>query len=275
MSRHVPRALRARLRYRAFLGLVLVSLAGCSGASEEDNYVELPVEDLYNAAQDSLQAGRYREAARTFEDVDRQHPYSTWATQAQLMTAYAYYENDNYDEAISAAERFIQLHPGSPDAAYAYYLRGISYYERISDVGRDQAMTNQALSAFNDLISRYPDSTYARDAQLKVDLANDHLAGKEMEIGRYYLDRSEPIAAVNRFQRVVDSYQTTTHVPEALHRLTEAYLMLGMVDEAEQSAAVLGYNYPGSEWYQDSYQLLADNGLVMPGQPELAADEGS
>lgn len=253
------------------LALVLVTLAACSSSEEEDTYVELPVDDLYNAAQDSLQAGRYREAARSFEDVDRQHPYSTWATQAQLMTAYAYYENDDYDEAIGASERFIQLHPGSPDAAYAYYLRAISYYERISDVGRDQLMTNEALAAFNDLITRYPESTYARDAQLKVDLANDHLAGKEMEIGRYYLDRGEPIAAVNRFQRVVDSYQTTTHVPEALHRLTEAYLTLGMADEAAQTAAVLGYNYPGSEWYEDSYRLLADNGMVVPGQPELAA----
>ena len=172
------------------------------------------------------------------------------------MSAYAFYEANDYDEAIAAAQRFIELHPGNADVPYAYYLVGISYYEQISDVGRDQKMTEQALAAFDELVRRFPDSKYARDAELKADLTRDHLAGKEMSIGRYYLRRGQYVAAINRFRNVVERYQTTTHVPEALHRLTEAYLALGLDEEAQKNAAVLGYNFPSSEWYQDSYALL-------------------
>jgi outer membrane protein assembly factor BamD len=237
------------------ISVAILILSGCSGTDEED-YVERPVEELYNEAQDLLEDGDARRAGQAFEEVERQHPYSEWATRAQLMSAFAYYDANDYDEAIAAAERFVELHPGHQDVPYAYYLIGISYYERISDVGRDQKMTEQALAAFDELLRRFPGSEYARDAQLKADLARDHLAGKEMEIGRYYLHRGQYVAAINRFRNVVDRYQTTTHVPEALHRLTEAYLALGLEQEAQKNAAVLGYNFPGSQWYLDSYALL-------------------
>ena len=230
-------------------------VAGCSGDGDEE-YVERPVEDLYNQAQDLLEDGDAHQAGQAFEEVERQHPYSQWATRAQLMSAYAFYEANDYDEAIAAAQRFIELHPGNQDVPYAYYLVGISYYEQISDVGRDQKMTERALEAFDELVRRFPDSKYARDAELKADLTRDHLAGKEMSIGRYYLRRGQYVAAINRFRNVVERYQTTTHVPEALHRLTEAYLALGLDEEAQKNAAVLGYNFPSSEWYQDSYALL-------------------
>jgi outer membrane protein assembly factor BamD len=248
---------------RAALALVAATaiLGGCSGDGE-DEYVERPVEELYNEAQDLLENGSPRQAGQAFEEVERQHPYSLWATRAQLMSAYAFYEANSYDEAIAAAERFIELHPGHQDVPYAYYLIGISYYEQISDVGRDQKMTEEALQAFDELTRRFPDSEYARDARLKGDLARDHLAGKEMEIGRYYLRRGQYVAAINRFRNVVDRYQTTTHVPEALHRLTEAYLSLGLEQEAQKNAAVLGYNFPSSEWYEDSYALL-NGGLAQ------------
>jgi outer membrane protein assembly factor BamD len=245
------------MRYAALALVATASiLVGCSGDGDEEEYVERPVEELYNEAQDLLERGDPREAGQAFEEVERQHPYSQWATRAQLMSAYAFYEASNYDDAIAAAQRFIELHPGHEDVPYAYYLIGISYYEQISDVGRDQKMTEEALAAFDELRRRFPDSRYARDAELKADLARDHLAGKEMSIGRYYLRRGQYVAAINRFRNVVDRYQTTTHVPEALHRLTEAYLSLGLEQEAQKNAAVLGYNFPSSQWYQDSYALL-------------------
>jgi outer membrane protein assembly factor BamD len=212
-------------------------------------------------ALDAMQAGDYDEAARLFDEVERQHPYSEWASKAQLMAAYAFYQKNSYDEAVNALDRFIELHPGSPDVAYAYYLKAISYYEQISDVGRDQKATSDALNALEELVRRFPDSKYSRDAQLKIDLALDHLAGKHMEIGRFYQDRSEYLAAINRFRTVIERYQTTTHVPEALHRLVESYLAMGIVDEAKSTAAVLGHNFPGSEWYIDSYALLTGENL--------------
>lgn len=243
-----------------------LGLGACAGGADEDDYVERPVDELYNHAMDLLEQGDYLLAAQGFEEVERQHPYSQWATRAEIMAAYAFYEANAYDEAIAAAERFISLHPGNKDVPYAYYLIGVSYYERISDVGRDQKMTELALNAFDELIRRFPDSEYARDATLKADLARDHLAGKEMEIGRYYLQQGKYVGAINRFRNVIDSYQTTTHVPEALHRLTEAYLALGVDQEAQKAAAVLGYNYPDSRWYRDSYALV--NGLPPPDEPE-------
>lgn len=239
-----------------FCAALLLLLPACSSSSETEAQVEKPVEELYNGAQEALQAGRYKEATKLFEEVERQHPYSQWATKSQLMAAYSAYQGDSYDDAILALDRFIELHPGSEDIDYAYYLKALAYYEQISDVARDQAITKESLEAFDTLVQRFPDSKYARDAKLKMDLTNDHLAGKEMEIGRYYLNRGEVNAAINRFRTVVKDYQTTTHTPEALHRLVECYLSLGLHTEAERVAAVLGYNYPGSKWYQDTYKII-------------------
>src|SRR5579863_4346978 len=230
-------------------------LAAC-GSADKDKYVEKPVEQLYNAAMNQLLDEEYEKAAKAFEEVERQHPYSVWATKAQLMSAYSLYEAGKYDESVAAAERFISLHPGHRDIAYAYYLKALDYYVQIADVGRDQKTTQQAMTALNEVVRRFPESKYGRDARLKIDLVRDHLAGKEMEIGRYYERQGSYLAAVNRFKRVVDQYQTTTHVPEALERLTECYLGLGLTDEAQRTAAVLGYNYPGSAWYDSTYALL-------------------
>jgi outer membrane protein assembly factor BamD len=244
---------RGRVR-RALLAVAALALAatGCAANDEEEEYVERPVAELYNQALDQLHDGNPRQAAQDFEEVERQHPYSEWATRAQLMSAYAFYQADAYDD----------LHPGHRDVPYAHYLIGVSYYEQISDVGRDQRNTELALEAFEELMRRFPQSDYARDAGLKADLARDHLAGKEMTIGRYYLRRGKYVAAINRFRSVIDNYQSTTHVPEALHRLTEAYMALGVAEEARRTAAVLGYNFPSSSWYQDSYALV--NGGTEP-----------
>lgn len=237
---------------------LLALVPACSSSKDKDAsaQVEKPVEELYNGAQAALSAKNYDEATRLFEEVERQHPYSQWATKAQLMAAYSAYQGDNYDDAILALDRFIELHPGSEDIDYAYYLKALAYYEQISDVQRDQGLTQQALESFNTLVQRFPESKYSRDAKLKMDLTNDHLAGKQMEIGRYYLNRGEVNAAINRFRTVVKDYQTTTHTPEALHRLVECYLTLGLHTEAERVAAVLGYNYPGSKWYEDTYKII-------------------
>ena len=238
-------------------GLVIAAallLAAC--ASEEAPYVERPVDDLYNEAVNALQNRNFGLAVQRFEEVERQHPYSVWATKAQLMSAYAYYQRNRYDDAIIALDRFISLHPANKDVPYAYYLKGLCYYEQISDVVRDQRMTREAMKALGVVVGRYPTSKYARDARIKLDLTRDHLAGKEMEIGRYYHRQGQYLAAINRFRVVVEKYQTTTHVPEGLHRLTEAYLALGAVDEARRTASVLGHNFPGSEWYIDSYEML-------------------
>lgn len=255
-----------RSRWTVFAVLALIA-AACS--SDEAAYVERPVEQLYNEAMDSLLEGNYGTAAISFDEVERQHPYSIWATRAQLMTSFAYYQANRYDDAILAAERFVQLHPGFDTVDYAYYLIAISYYEQIVDVGRDQRVTELALKSLEDVVLRFPESDYARDARLKIDLARDHLAGKEMSIGRYYLRQRQYLAAINRFRAVIETYQTTTHVPEALHRLTESYLALGVATEAQTAAAVLGYNFPGSEWYIDSYELLEGVNL----RPEV--DKGS
>ena len=231
-------------------------VSACGGASPPSEVAERPAEELYNEAMDLLLDGLPVHAALKFDEVERQHPYSVWADKAQLMAAYSHYKMNQYDKAIPALDRFIQLHPGSRDAPYAYYLKALSYYERITDVGRDQDMTEKALKALQEVMRRYPESKYARDARLKIDLTYDHLAGKQMEIGRFYLMRGHHLAAINRFRTVVEQYQTTSHVPEALHRLTEAYLALGITDEAQTAAAVLGHNFPGSEWYIDSYTLM-------------------
>jgi outer membrane protein assembly factor BamD len=243
-----------RCLHAAAFVFAALALAAC--ASKKDTYVDRPVEDLYNSAMDQLLDGEYTIAVKDFDEVDRQHPYSAWATKAQLMSAYTLYQQGKYDESITAADRFIQLHPGHRDVAYAYYLKALDYYSQIADVARDQRTTQQALSALAEVQRRFPDTQYARDAHLKMDLARDHLAGKDMDIGRWYERQGDYLAAVNRFKRVVDEYQTTTHVPEALERLTECYLALGLVDEARRTAAVLGYNYPGNKWYNDTYALV-------------------
>ena len=235
-----------------------ILLAGCSssGESKQSEQVEESVDTLYNRAAEALDNKDYAAASRFFEEVERQHPYSKWATQAQLMAAYSYYEAQKYDDALIALDRFIQLHPGNKDVDYALYLRALCFYEQISDVRRDQFLTEESMRAFDTLIRRFPESKYTRDAKLKRDLTLDHLAGKEMEIGRYYLVRGHVNAAINRFQTVVRDFETTTHTAEALHRLVEANLTLGLTEEATRIAAVLGHNYPGSEWYKQSYQLL-------------------
>lgn len=252
-SFRIPDTLLRRLT-AALAALLVLGLAACS--EEEPEYVERPVEELYNEAMDMMEVRNYSAAVAAFEEVDRQHPYSVWATKAQLMSAYVNYRADRYDEAIIALDRFIDLHPGNREIAYAYYLRGISYYEQIVDVGRDQKITRLALDSLRDVTRRFPNTEYARDAQLKIDLTLDHLAGKEMSIGRFYQERDEHLAAINRFKTVIRVYETTTHVPEALHRLVESYTALGIRPEAERTAAVLGYNFPGSDWYANSYVLL-------------------
>ena len=248
----------------------LSSITPWSGKSEEISQKEdpttVPVEQLYNNGIDALNQKRYKTAVGQFDAIEQNYPYSSWAVNAQLMHGYAEYLQNNYTEAVGALDRFIQLHPSHRDIAYAYYLRALSFYEQIADVQRDQKGTEQAMTALQDVVNRFPESAYARDARLKIDLCRDHLAGKEMEVGRWYEGQKLYAAAINRFQRVIDEYQTTNHTPEALHRLTEIYLLLGMTDQARRTAAVLGHNYPGNRWYEDSWnQLVADD--VIQGAP--------
>lgn len=252
----------------ALIAVLAAGLSACGGNSDNEiEYVETPVEDLYNDAVDMLEQGRWADATVRFDEVERQHPYSVWARRAMLMSAFTHYQNNEYQEAILAAQRFISLHPGHRDVAYAYYLVGICYYEQIRDVGRDQQITEQAMATLSEVVRRFPNSEYARDARLKIDLTRDHLAGKEMEVGRWYQRREELNAAINRFRTVITDYQTTSHVPEALHRLVECYLALGLDDEAQATAAVLGYNYPGDRWYADSYRLLQNRNLEPEERP--------
>lgn len=227
-------------------------------------YVERPAETIYAEAVDHMDRRRYTEAAEQFDEVERQHPYSEWARRAMLMAAYANYQANNYDAAISDAERFLSLHPGSRSAPYAYYLIAICHFEQIRDVGRDQGLTRTALDALEQVVRRYPTSRYAADARLKIDMTRDHLAGKEMDVGRYYLRRGYHLSAINRFRNVIENYQTTSHTPEALHRLVEAYVALGVDEEATEVAAVLGYNFPGSQWYEDTYRLMTREGIAIP-----------
>ena len=221
-------------------------------------------EELYNNGIDALKDKRYQTAVGQFDAVEQNYPYSSWAVNAQLMHGYTEYLQNHYTEAVGALDRYIQLHPTSANVSYAYYLRALSFYEQIADIQRDQKGTEQAMRSLQEVVNRFPESAYARDARLKIDLCRDHLAGKEMEIGRWYESQKLYAAAIGRFQRVVDDYQTTNHTPEALHRLTEIYLLLGMTDQAQKTAAVLGHNYPGSPWYEDSYATLAENGVAQP-----------
>jgi outer membrane protein assembly factor BamD len=247
-----------RLTVLAVSTTALLLTAGCGGGgrNRDTAYVARDVDTLYSAAKDRLDRGDTKVAAELFDEVERQHPYSPWARRAQLMSAFSYYVARDYPKAVQSAQRFLSIHPGNKDAPYAYYLIALSYYEQISDVTRDQRITQQAMAALNDVVRRYPDTRYASDARLKLDLVNDHLAGKEMEIGRLYERSGRWLAASLRFRNVVDNYQTTSHAPEALFRLVESYLALGIPEEAQKAAAVLGANYPGSEWYEKAFGLM-------------------
>jgi len=257
-----------------------LALAGCDtldslfgGDKPRDErdaeYVERPIDAIYNEAWKKIRNGDWEDAAKQFDEVERQHPYSVWARRAMLMSAYCYYQANKYGDAISAADNYIALHPGSHEVAYAFYLKAISLYEQIVDIGRDQSNTAAALVALQDVVQRFPDTEYARDATLKIDLTIDHIAGKEMAVGRYYLVRGDYIGGINRFRVVVEQYQRTSQIAEALERLTEAYYALGIYNEAKTAAAVLGANYPGSPWYRDTYELLQGHNM----KPE--EDKGS
>ena len=250
------------------LVVVLAPLGACSSLTsmfskdDDDNYVEEPADQLYNEGLFLLNDKQeYKSAAKKFEEVDRQHPYSDWARKSLIMSAYAYYEGGDYDESINAAKRYVTLHPGSPDAAYAQFLIGSSYFDRIPDISRDQDRTEKALTELQEVVRKFPNSEYAVSAKKKIDIARDQLAGKEVDIGRWYMQKKDYTGAINRFKVVVTRYQTTRHVEEALMRLTEAYMSLGIVDEAQTSAAVLGHNFPDSPWYQDAYNLVKSRGL--------------
>jgi outer membrane protein assembly factor BamD len=239
--------------------VIVIPAAGCARnkTGSDTAYIARDVNSLYALAKQKLDKGQYEDAAKLFDEVERQHPYSVWARRAQLMSAFSYYMAQKYPEAISSAQRFLTIHPGNKDAPYAHYLIAMSHYQQIEDVTRDQASTANAQQAFGELMRRYPDSRYASDARLKLDLINDHLAGKEMEIGRFYQRSGKWLAATLRFRKVVEQYQTTNHTPEALERLVECYIALGIPQEAQKAAAVLGRNYPGSDWYHRAYKLVS------------------
>ncbi len=283
---HLPssRSVRVRRSGRQLalilaLALLLPPLGGCSSLPDLDSFnpfskkkqpADEPAEKLYNEGVFLLNEQQdYAEANKRFEEVDRQHPYSEWARKSLLMSAYSSYQAKEYDECISAAKRYIALHPGTPDAAYAQFLIGASNFDRIPDVSRDQARTEKALSELEELVRKFPDTEYAASARRKIDVARDQLAGKEMQVGRYYMERRDYTGAINRFKVVVTQYQTTRHVEEALMRLTEAYISLGIVPEAQTAAAVLGHNFPDSRWYQDAYKLVKSGGV------EPAENKGS
>jgi outer membrane protein assembly factor BamD len=267
---------------RLFIAAVAaVALAACSSDKKELEYKEQSVYEIYSKAVSYVDNGRFTDAGKYFDEVERQHPYSVWSTKAMLMSAYAYYRADQYDEAITRLDRFIQVHPGNRDIAYAYYLKALCSYERIADIRRDQDQTTKALDALEDVVSRFPDSSYGRDARLKIDLVRDHLAGREMAIGRFYINNRQFLAAINRFKVVVDQYGSTSHVPEALYRLTEAFTALGLNTEAHKTAAVLGFNFPSTDWYRDAYALaggsrtptLAD--IKPEGKPFITREAGA
>ncbi len=242
--------------FKKILAISLTIILAACGTTEKETNIDKGVGKIYNNAVLALENRNWINSSRLFQEVERQHPYSRWATKAKLMTAYSQYQANNYTDTIITINRFIQLHPGNKDIDYAYYLKALSYYEQISDVSRDQTNTTRALQALQEVIRRFPDSNFARDAKLKLDLTRDHLAGKEMSVARYYQKQGNYLAAINRFKVVIDKYQTTTHAAESLHRLAECYLSIGLKDEALRVASILGHNYPSSNWYSDSYSLF-------------------
>jgi outer membrane protein assembly factor BamD len=268
VDRHAAGRCASAVARAIALVVVLAPLGACSSfgdffsGKDDDVYVEEPADKLYNEGLYLLNDKReYKSAAKKFEEVDRQHPYSDWARKSLIMSAYAYYEGGDYEESINAAKRYVTLHPGSPDAAYAQFLIGSSYFDRIPDISRDQDRTEKAVAELEEVVRKFPNTEYAISAKKKIDIARDQLAGKEVDIGRWYMQKKDYTGAINRFKVVVTRYQTTRHVEEALMRLTEAYMTLGIVDEAKTSAAVLGHNFPDSPWYQDAYNLVKSRGL--------------
>ena len=257
-----------------------IALNGCAllgnkkKKADDTVYQEAPVEQLYSAGAQDLDNHEWSDGVTFFKEVERQHPYSEWSRRAILMQAYAHYEANQYEDAVADANRFIELYPGNAAAAYAYYLKAECYFEQILDVGRDQASAQQALVGMREVLRRYPGTQYAVDAKLKVDMINDQLAGKEMTVGRWYLRQGVTLAAIGRFRSVVDKFQTTSHTPEALYRLVEAYLTIGLVDEAKRNAAVLGYNFPGDPWYADAYNLMTSKGLRPDVPPATKVHHG-
>ncbi|MBI1363015.1 MAG: outer membrane protein assembly factor BamD [Proteobacteria bacterium] len=252
--------MKIKMNNKLFCIVFCAVLSACASTPEEPKIA--PVDELYNSGMDLLEAGKYAKAVTQFEELERQHPYSGWATRGQMMMAYAQFRMGDYDESLASVEQFIRLHPGHPNLDYMYYLRGLNGYYRIRDVNRDQAFTLEALHAFEELARRFPTSKYSSDAKLKITLCRDHIAGQEMNIGRYYQQNNQHLAAVNRFRNVVDNYQKTAQAAEALFRLTESYLALGLEEDAKRSAAILGYNYPDSIWYRDAYDLMLGKHLV-------------
>jgi outer membrane protein assembly factor BamD len=271
------RRLGRQLQLAATLVVLAIPLSGCgTGAlwdkffAKDETFNDEPADKLYNEGLYELNEKKDSKAAsKKFEEVDREHPYSDWARKSLLMSAYAYYDSGDYDNCIGAATRYVTLHPGSPDAAYAEYLIAASNYDQIPDISRDQGRTEKAIAALEEVVRKYPTSEYAVSAKAKIEGARDQLAGKEMNVGRYYLQRKDYTAAINRFKTVVTQYQTTRHVEEALERLTEAYMAMGIVSEAQTAAAVLGHNFPDSHWYQDAYRLVKSGGV------EPAENQGS
>ena len=265
-------AVLSRIRSPILVGLTALACAfALSGCGKKKPTLGLddtrPVELIYNTGAERLDSHHWTDAVDYFHEVEQQFPYSEWARRAVLMTAFAHYQANDYESAVTDADRFISLYPGNSSAVYAYYLKAICYFEQITDVGRDQATTEQALSTLREVIRRFPNSQYAVDARLKIDMVNDQLAGKEMSIGRFYEREGQPVAAIGRFRSVIDKYQTTSHAPEALYRLVESYLSVGLTEEAKRNAAVLGYNYPGDRWYSDAYALMQGKGLKPVVEP--------
>jgi outer membrane protein assembly factor BamD len=255
--------LKSRLARTLAIAALAMSVAAC-GIFDKDTVQipDQPAEKLYNEALYLLNERRdFQAAAKRFEEVDRQHPYSDWSRRAMLMSAYAYYEGKAYDEAINAARRYVAMHPATPEAAYAQFILGSAHYDQILDVSRDQKRTQEAISALEEVVRKYPDTEYAVSAKRKIDVGRDQLAGREMDVGRFYLKRRDFIGGINRFKVVVTQYQTTRHVEEALMRLTEGYMALGIVHEAQTAAAILGHNFPDSRWYQEAYSLVKSGGL--------------
>jgi outer membrane protein assembly factor BamD len=260
---------RRALRLAA-VAMLATGVAGCetinainpfSSKSSSQEIPDVPAEELFNDGLARMQRQNFEGAAKKFADLDKQYPYSSWSKRSLILTAYARYENRDYEEAITAGRRFVQQFPADKDAAYAQYIVGMSYFNQIPDITRDQERTERALNALDELVRRWPDSEYSTDARQRLTIARDQLAGKEMDVGRFYLKRRNFTAAVNRFREVLIKYQTTRHTEEALARLTEAYMALGIVNEAQTAAAVLGHNFPDSQWYKDSYKLLQSGGL--------------
>ena len=265
--RHATNAGHRALRAAGLAGLLagLLTLAACnSSETSSSGFLDdiQPADRLYNQALTDLDGGDMKNASKTLKQIDQQHPYSEYSRRAMVLQTFLHYRRKEYDDAINTGKRYVSLYPGDKDAAYAQYLVGMSYYRQIPDIGRDQTVTGRAYNAMNELVERYPDSEYIEDAKTKMRIALDQLAGKEMLTGRYYLERREYLAAINRFRSVVQRFQKTRHIEEALARLTESYLAMGIVSEAQTAAAVLGHNFPESQWYKDSLALLKANGVA-------------